>query len=61
MLTLLFVVRTTSKPDRSSPPVTALRLFSPPDEARVSSPRVMASAASCFVFGNPDGVTSARR
>ena len=25
------------------------------------SPRVMASAASCFVFGSPDGVTSARR
>ncbi len=61
MLMLLFVVRTTSKPALSSASVTFLTRLSSPDEARASKPRVIASAASCFVLGNEDGVTSARR
>ncbi|WP_419773174.1 hypothetical protein [Klebsiella oxytoca] len=61
MLILLFVVRTTSKPERSSASVTSCRLSSSPDEANASRPCVIASAASCFVFGSADAVTSARR
>lgn len=61
MLMLLFVVRTTSKPAFSSASVTSCRVFSSPDEARASRPRVIAWAASCFASGSADGVTSARR
>ncbi len=49
MLMLLFVVRTTSKPALSSASVTS-DAFKLPDEARASKPRVIASAASCFVW-----------
>ncbi|MEG3526171.1 hypothetical protein, partial [Klebsiella pneumoniae] len=61
MLILFFVVLTTSKPAAVSAPVTSSRVFSSPDEANISKPRVIVSAASCFVSGSPDGVTSARR
>ncbi|MCV5735093.1 hypothetical protein OFN56_24565 [Escherichia coli] len=42
MLMLLFVVRTTSKPALSSASVTSWRVFSAPDEAKASKPRVIA-------------------
>ncbi|EPU2462179.1 hypothetical protein ACVVEZ_004833 [Salmonella enterica subsp. enterica serovar Kentucky] len=42
MLMLLFVVRTTSKPALSSASVTSWRVFSSPDEAKASKPRVIA-------------------
>ncbi|WP_394802845.1 hypothetical protein [Serratia fonticola] len=42
MLILLFVVRTTSNPDRVSASVTSCRVASSPEEASASSPRVMA-------------------
>ena len=61
MLMLLFVVRTTSKPAFSSASVTSWRVFSSPDEAKDSNPRVIACAASCFASGSADGVTSALR
>ncbi len=61
MLILFFVVLTTSKPAAVSAPVTSSRVFSSPDEANISKPRVIVSAASCFVSGSPEGVTSARR
>ncbi|MGS3404220.1 hypothetical protein, partial [Citrobacter amalonaticus] len=61
MLMLLFVVLTTSKPAAVSAPVTSSRVFSSPDEANISKPRVIVSAASCFVSGSADGVTRARR